>query len=216
MNNRVDSSESQQKNQDDPPASGSTSRKPRSPARSAKDARTEDDQSSDSETTDHATNSKRSNPNTIKKHKHKLGKIGVRNKKPVTSSDEENPPAKESIHADMPSNSTTPTKKSKHKLGKIGGRTKSATSSDKPSVDRVHAPPGLQAGSGGTPKGEGGNLQREILILQPQGPTGRPQIQADQSPPGRITEIRANENRERLKRELELKSSTANKKKRKF
>ena len=213
---KVDSLKSQETSENIASARRSASRKPRSRVWSAKDVMKEDDQSSASELTDYATNSKSSNPNTMKKPKHRLGKIGTRNKQPIISSDEENHPAKEPIAADMQSTSTTPTKKPKHKLGKIGGRAKSASSSDKPSTGRVHAPQGLQEGSEGTPKGEGDEVKLSSSPLQPKGFTGKPQIQANQSPPGRITEAQANENRERLKRELELKSSTASKKKRKF
>ena len=189
---------------------------PRSPTRSASENETEDDQDSYDDTTHQATIS----VSNVPAAKPKLGTIGNRNRKLIRSSNEkssndEDHPKLDTAAKDVNYTNNAATRKPKHRLGKIGSRAKAGTPNDKQPLSQEHHSPGLQKGNDLPSEDDGGCVQASSP-LQPSVPTKNRWDQGKQQPLGTISEIQANENRERLKRELEIKSKAASKKKRKF
>ena len=191
---------------------------PRSPTESASEPETEDGQGPFYGTTHQLTDSK-SNI-TPAKPKHKLGTIGSRNEKFIKSSDDKSSsdkdhPKIDTIADDVNHTSTAATRKAKHKLGKIGSRAKAGTSIDKEPPNKKAYSPDLQKGFD-LPSEDDGSSVQVSSPLRPGAPADDLPNQLKQQPLGTISEIQANENRERLKRELEVKSKAASKKRRKF
>lgn len=199
-------------------ARGSEKHESRSPTLSATETETEDDQGSFHGTIHHATNSKSNVP--AAKPKHKLGTIGSRNRTLVKSSDDkssndEDHPKTDTAADDVNHTNNAATRKPKHKLGKIGSKVKAGTSSDKKSPSQEYHSPGIQKENDIPSEDDRSNVQASSL-LQPGVPADNLSNQGKQQPQGMISETQANENRERLKRELEIKGKAASKKKRKF
>lgn len=159
-----------------------------------------------------------SDSHIITRPKRKLGKIGSRHGKPAPTPDDEDFPAKRSVITDAGTNGpvASPLKKPKHKLGRIGGKVKANEPSDKTGEVQIRDssnPPDERK----QPLKEDIDVSEDLIRTKPTSPkAGVPFSRADQRPVGKISDMQANENRERLKRELEAKSINTNKKKRKF
>ena len=199
-------------------ARASEKHEPRSPTQSASEPETEDGQGPSYPTTHQSTDSKLNVDPA--KPKNKLGTIGSRNKKFVRSSDDKSSSDKDHPKIDTAADGvnhtgTAATRKPKHKLGKIGSKAKAGTSIDKESLNKKAHSPDLQKGFDLPSEDEGSSVQVSSP-LRPGAPADDLPYQVKQQSLGTISEIQANENRERLKRELEVKSKAANKKRRKF
>lgn len=197
----------------------SASNSPHSPtdAPSIDGRETEDDLDLIPKRTGKASFNKASVPNTPKS-KHKLGKIGTRKKGAVPSTDEEELSVKTSISKDAPKSEDAAVKKPRHKLGKIGGGARTTVEgSDNTKDSTTHDKPSLHNGSKGPGRDQDINITQNISQPEPNlSGAAVPSSEAKQRSPGKISNMQANENRERLKRELETKCSNINKKKRKF
>ena len=144
------------------------------------------------------------------KAKHKLGKIGIRSKKQNQSDAEEDIPAHKSVIE-------SPFKKHKHKLGKIGSKARTAESHDKSKDLPIQDTPSSPTSNESLIKTQHINTSQVVPKLEQDSPTiKRTMVQNIRETPGKISDIQANENRERLKRELDAKSNNAKRKKRKF
>ena len=199
-------------------ASASTSPHSVSTAPSVDDKETEDDLDLIAKRPDNASFNKAGVPNTPSKSKHKLGKIGSRKKGAVQSTDEEDLSAKTSISDDLPKSEGATLKKPRHKLGKIGGRARMIEEGGAKAKDSTtHDKSSLTNGSKHPGRDQNINVMQDISQPEPNlSETAVPSSEASQRSPGNISTMQANENRERLKRELETKGSSINKKKRKF
>ena len=182
----------------------------------AKVSETEDEQSPPPKRADPAKSSRDFSSETIKKPTHRLGKIGGLKKKPSMSLDDDIDPPRPSTLSDTQSADATSTKKARHKLSKIGGKAKAISLNDKQATGPKHRVSAMQEQSNQSSSDDGGNFKKESSPLQPKGHSARSVDQAPQRSPGKISEAQANENRERLKRELEARSNAASRKKRKF
>ncbi|KAG7007007.1 hypothetical protein G7Y79_00012g033430 [Physcia stellaris] len=198
----------------------STSTSPYSPtnAPSVDDREAEDDPDLNCNRPGIANFSKAGTLNTTSNSKHKLARIGSRKKDAIQSTNEEDLSLKTSVSGIMPKSEDAAVKKPRHKLGKIGDRArtieeggakaKDSTTHDKPSPANQRKYPGGDQNINNT---------QDIPQTEPKMPgTAVPSSEANQRSPGKISTMQANENRERLKRDLETKSSSINKKKRKF
>ena len=150
------------------------------------------------------------------KAKHKLGKIGIRSKK-ETLKDAEDIPPHNPILDDTPDQNEPPFKKHKHKLGKIGGKARIAESREKskdPPIQHISSPIHKDESSS---ESQHSNTGHVLPKMQQDSPTVKKyMVRNSQETPGKISDMQANENRERLKVELDTKSSNAKRKKRKF
>ena len=198
----------------------STSTSPYSPtnAPSVKDREAEDDPDLNCNRPGNADFNKAGTLNTTSKSKHKLARIGSRKKDAIQSTNEEDLSLKTLVSGIMPKLEDAAVKKPRHKLGKIGdrartieeggARAKDSTTHDKPSLANRSKYPG---------RDQNNNNTQDISQTEPKIPgTAVPSSEANQRSPGKISTMQANENRERLKRDLETKSSSINKKRRKF
>ena len=162
-------------------------------------------------TLDHISDSKESKSRTATKSTHKLGKIGSRNKKPIKLAEDEGFSTKNPTTVDMYDAHASSAKKARHKLGKIGDKFKGTSSGEKPKNAQDNISSDFE---------ESKQLCDDNLACVQMDSSQPPQplqnVTSDQALPAKMSEMQANKNRERLKRELEMKSNTINKKKRKF
>ena len=196
------------------PMSTSARRVPRSPMTSstAKDTDSEDDQRSPPTGAD----SKVSTSSAVKA-KHKLGKIGIRSTKRSRNDAEEDIPANKSVLDDTSDQNEARLKKQKHKLGKIGGKAKTAEPRDKSKDSPIQDASSPLHRNESFSKSQHTNTGQVLPKMQQNSPTVKKSIgQSIQGTPGKISDFQANENRERLKRELDAKSNNVKRKKRKF
>ena len=178
----------------------------------AKDTDSEDDQRSPPTEAD----SKASTSGAVKAE-HKLGMIGIRSKNHLQNDTEEEISAHKSILDDTSGQTESPFKKDKHKLGKIGGKARRAESRDKSKDPPIQATPSPLDTNESLSKSEHTNTG-QILPKREQGsPTVQKSlVQNIEETPWKISNMQANENRERLKRELDAKGNNTTRKKRKF
>lgn len=199
-------------------ASASTS--PHSPttAPSVDDREADDDPDLNCNRPGNASFNKAGMLNTPFKSKHKLARIGSRKKDAVQSTDEEELSVKTSISEIMPKSEDAAVKKPRHKLGKIGGRARTIDEGGAKAKDSTtHDKPSLANGSKYPGRDQNINITQDISQPEPNlSGTAVPPTEANQRSPGKISTMQANKNRERLKRDLETKGSSINKKKRKF
>ena len=196
-------------------ASASTSPHSITTTPSGDDKETDDDLDLIPKRPGNTSSNKAGMPNTPSKSKHKLGKIGSRKKEAVQSSDEEELSVKTLVSEHLPKSEDAAVKKARHKLGKIGGKAKTMEGGDKAKDSPTHDKPSLPNGS--KYSGRDQNTTQNISQLEPNlSGAAVPSSEGNQRSPGKISTMQANENRERLKRELETKGSSINKKKRKF
>ena len=196
------------------PMPTSARRVSRSPMTSstAKDTDSEDDQRSPPTEAD----SKASISSAVKA-KHKLGKIGIRSKKQLQNDPEEEVPAHKSILNDTSGQTESPFKKHKHKLGKIGGKARRVESRDKSKDPPIQTTPSPLDTNESLSKNEHTNTGQFLPKREQVSPTVKKSlVQNIQETPGKISDMQANENRERLKRELDAKGNNVKRKKRKF
>ena len=178
----------------------------------AKDTDSEHDQSSPPIRAD----SKVSTSSAVKA-KRKLGKIGIRSSKHIQNDAEEDGPANKSVLDDTSGQNEARFKKQKHKLGKIGGKAKTAESRDKSTASPIQDTSSPLHRNESFSKSQHNNTGQVLPKMQQNSPTVKKSTgQSIQETPGKITDFQANENRERLKRELDAKSNNAKRKKRKF
>ncbi|KAL8797035.1 MAG: hypothetical protein Q9195_000806 [Heterodermia aff. obscurata] len=154
----------------------------------------------------------RASTSSAVKARHKLGKIGIRKKKQIQDDSEEDIPAHRPILDDVSGQTESPSKKPKHKLGKIGR--KAYDKSKDPLVQNtlrpLHRDESFSNSEHTTPSRVLPKVEQDSPIVK------KSTVGSIQESPRKISDIQANENRERLKRELDAKSSNTKKKKRKF
>ena len=178
----------------------------------AKDTDSEDDQRSLPTEADSEASTSRAI-----KAKRKLGKIGIRSKKQTPNNAEEDNPAHKPVPEDASGQTESPFKKHKHKLGKIGSKARTGESRDKPKESLIPDTSNPSHSNESFSKSQHNNTGQALPKMEQDSHIAKKSmVQNNQEIPGKISDMQANENRERLKRELDAKSSNAKRKKRKF
>lgn len=195
------------------PMSTSARRVPRSPMTksTANDTDSEDDQCSPPVEAD-----SKASTSSAAKAKHKLGKIGIRSRK-ETRDDAEEDISPHNPVLDDTSQNEPPFKKHKHKLGKIGGKARTAEPRDKSIDSPIQDVSSPFHNNESSPESQHSNTGYVLPKMQQDSSTVKKSMVRDiPETPGKVSDMQANENRKRLKLELDTKSNNAKRKKRKF